>query len=154
MQLIIRAIFAIGLVIINIIGVKAAGRLNDVLTIIKLTLLFLIRLLGTVSILIYPNLTRNYSPIAHRALNNFGIALALVFWAYAGFELITLPTSEVAKPKKNIARAMIGGMAIVIFFYVMINVAAYGAVNWADLSKRHAPLILVNTVILDTVGGF
>ncbi len=35
---------------------------------------------------------------------------------------------------------MIDGMAIVIFFYVMINVAAYGAVNWADLSKCHAPL--------------
>ncbi len=79
MQLIIRAIFAIGLAIINIIGVKAAGRLNDVPTIIKLTPLFITRLLGTVSILIYPNLTRSYSSIAHRALNNFGIASVLVF---------------------------------------------------------------------------
>ena len=88
MQLITGAIFPIGLAIINIIGVKAAVRLNDVPTIIKITPLFLIRLLGTVSILIYPNLTKSYSPIAHRALNNFGVASVLIFWAYAGFELL------------------------------------------------------------------
>ena len=153
MQLMVRVVFIVVLTFINVIGVKAAGRLNDALTLTKLTPLFLIILLGVGSILLRPSLTGNYSPIAPMGLNNFGAVLVLVFWAYAGFELGTLPASEVVNPKKNVPRAMISGMAIVIFFYVMTNVAAYGVVNWADLSKSHTPLVLVSTALLGTVGG-
>jgi basic amino acid/polyamine antiporter, APA family len=152
-QLMVRVVFIVVLTFINVIGVKAAGRLNDALTLIKLTPLFLIILLGVGSILLRPSLTGNYSPIVPMGLNNFGTVLVLVFWAYAGFELGTLPASEVVNPKKNVPRAMISGMAIVIFFYVMTNVAAYGVVNWADLSKSHTPLVLVSTALLGTVGG-
>jgi amino acid transporter len=113
----VRVVFIAVLVTVNIVGVKAAGRLNDVLTLAKLTPLLLIILLGVGSILLTPRLLGNYAPLAPVGLDNFGTVLVLIFWAYAGFELGTLPASEVVNPKKNLPRAMISGMAIPIDLY-------------------------------------
>jgi amino acid transporter len=141
------------LVWINIRGVKAAGRLNDVLTLAKLTPLLLIIVLGVGSLVLNPRLLGNYIPFAPIGLDNFGTVMVLVFWAYAGFELGSLPASEVVDPKKNVPKALISGMAIVVFFYVMTNVAVFGVVNLAELSKSSVPLVLVSTALLGTAGA-
>lgn len=152
-QLIVKTIFVLVFVAVNIQGVKAAGRVNDVLTLAKLTPLLLIIVLGLGSLVLNPRLLGNYSPFAPVGLDNFGTVMVLVFWAYAGFELGSLPSSEVVNPKKNIPRALITGMAIVVFFYVLTNVAVFGVVNWADLSKSTIPLVLVSTALLGTAGA-
>jgi len=152
-QLLVRAVFIVALVAVNIVGVKAAGRLNDVLTLVKLIPLLLIILLGLGSFLLSPGLLGNYSPLAPVGLNSVGTVMVLIFWAYAGFELGTLPADEVVDPKKNLPRAMITGMAIVILFYVLTNAAVFGVVNWKLLSQSSVPLVLVSTALLGTTGA-
>jgi amino acid transporter len=149
----VRVVFVVALVWVNIQGVKAAGRLNDVLTLAKLAPLLIIIVLGVGSLVLNPRLFENYAPFAPVGLNNFGTVVVLIFWAYAGFELGSLPASEVVDPKKNVPRALISGMAIVVFFYVMTNVAVFGVVNWAELSKSPIPLVIVNTALLGTAGA-
>ena len=152
-QMLVRVVFVVALVWINIQGVKAAGRLNDVLTLVKLIPLLMIIVLGLALMVLNPRLLGNYTPFAPLGLGNFGTAMVLIFWAYAGFELGSLPASEVEDAKKNVPRALISGMLIVIFFYVMTSVAVFGVVNWADLSKSSTPLVLVSTALLGTVGA-
>ncbi|MGD0477591.1 MAG: APC family permease [Nitrososphaerales archaeon] len=152
-QLLIRIIFIVVLTTVNIVGVKAAGRINDVLTLAKLAPLLLIIFLGIGSIVFRPTLLGNYTPFAPAGLSNFGTVLVLIFWAYAGFELGVLPASEVVDPKKNIPRAMITGMAIVIFFYVVTNAAVFGVVSSAALAKSPIPLVLVSTALLGSAGA-
>jgi len=152
-QVAVRILFISVAVFINIYGVKAAGRVNDILTIAKLFPLMMIIVLGVGSLLYHPHLFGNYSPLAPVGLNNFGTVVVLVFWAYAGFELGSLPASEVVDPRRNVPRALLSGMAIVIFFYVITNVAAFGVVNWAVLSTSPVPLVLVSTALLGSVGG-
>jgi len=84
-QLLIRIIFIVALTTVNIVGVKAAGRLNDVLTLAKLAPLLLIIFIGIGSIVLRPTLLGNYTPFAPAGLSNFGTVLVLIFWAYAGF---------------------------------------------------------------------
>lgn len=152
-QLLVRVIFVVVFVAINIRGAKAAGRINDVLTIAKLTPLLMIIVFGIGSILLKPSLVGNYSPFIPFGLNNFGTVMVLIFWAYAGFELGSLPASEVIDPKKNIPRALITGMAVVVLFYVLTNVVVFGVVSSAALSKTAIPLVLVSTALLGTAGA-
>lgn len=152
-QLVVRVVFIVAITGVNIFGVKAAGRINDVLTLAKLTPLLLIIVFGLGTILLNPGLLGNYTPLAPLGLNNFSTVLVLIFWAYAGFELGTLPASEVVDPKKNIPKALISGMAIVIFFYVVTNFTVSGVVNWGVLSKSPIPLVLVSTALLGTAGA-
>jgi amino acid transporter len=153
LELLVRIVFIVAVTGINIFGVKAAGRINDVLTLAKLTPLLLIILFGLGTILLRPSLLGNYSPLAPLGLGNFSTVLVLIFWAYAGFELGTLPASEVVDPKKNIPKALISGMGIVIFFYVVTNFAVTGVVNWALLSQSPVPLVLVSVALLGTAGA-
>ena len=152
-QFAVKTLFVIAFVAVNIRGVKAAGRLNDVLTLAKLTPLLLIILLGVGSLVFSPDRLRNYTPFAPFGLGSFGTVMVLVFWAYAGFELGSLPSSEVVNPKKNVPRALITGMAIVVFFYVLTNVAVFGVVSSADLAKSAIPLVLASTALLGTAGA-
>ena len=152
-QVAVRVLFILAAVLINIYGVKAAGRVNDILTIAKLAPLLMIIVLGIGTMILSPHLFGNYSPIAPLGLGNFGTVVVLVFWAYAGFELGSLPSSEVVDPKRNVPRALISGMLIVIFFYVVTNFSAYGVVNWSALSGSAVPLVLVGSTLLGSAGA-
>jgi len=110
-QIIIKGVFLFSLTYVNIRGVKAAGRLNDILTIVKLAPLLFIIVVGIIYFFLHPQvLAQNYLPFAPRGFGNFGAALVLIFWAYVGFEMGTLPASEVKNPRENIPSAIIAGM--------------------------------------------
>jgi amino acid transporter len=152
-QILIRGAFLFGLTAVNIFGVKAAGRINDVLTIAKLSPLLLLVIVGLGSVLYNPNFFSNYSPFAPFGIGNFGTALILIFWAYAGFELGTLPAAEVKDPKKTIPKAIITGMAIVTFFYLTTNFVIFGTVSSPALAQTVVPLILVGSALLLAAGA-
>lgn len=152
-QIAVRVLFILAAVLVNIYGVKAAGRVNDVLTVAKLAPLLMIIILGIGTMIASPRLFGNYSPIAPVGLGSFGTVVVLVFWAYAGFELGSLPASEVVNPRRNVPRALISGMAIVILFYVITNFSAFGVVNWSVLSGSAVPLVLVGSTLLGGAGA-
>jgi basic amino acid/polyamine antiporter, APA family len=153
-EILIKGIFLFGLTAINIIGVKIAGRVNDALTLIKLAPLLLLIGAGTVFLITQPSVFfGNYHPFVPLGVSATGAALVLVFWAYAGFELGTLPAAEVKNPKTTIPKAIIFGMSIVALFYLSTNFIVYGAVNWADLTKSATPLVLVGVVLLGAAGA-
>ena len=152
-QILVKAAFLFGLTAVNIFGVKAAGRVNDILTILKLLPLLLLVIVGLASIAYNPAFFTNYNPTAPLGLGNFGTALVLIFWAYVGFELGTLPAAEVKDPKKNIPRAIMTGMAIVIFFYLTTNFVIFGTVSSPRLAQTVTPLVLVGAALLGTAGA-
>jgi APA family basic amino acid/polyamine antiporter len=152
-QLIIRGGFLFGLTAINIVGVKAAGRLNDVLTIAKLFPLLLIVIVGVSSLFYNPGFVSNYTPFAPFGLGNFGTALVLIFWAYAGFELGSLPAAEVKNPKVTIPKAIITGMGIVTFFYLTTNFVIFGTVSSPRLAQTVVPLVLAGSALLGAAGA-
>ena len=65
-----------------------------------------------------------------------GNALVLIFWAYIGFELVTVPADEIIDAKKTIPLAIGVGMTVITLFYVITNFVVLGAVPWMELSKQ------------------
>lgn len=154
-EILIKALFLFSLTLINIVGVKVAGRFNDFLTILKLFPLFIVIIAGLFFFMFNPKiLMGNYMPLLPLGLGNLGYSIVLVFWAYVGFELGTLPASEVINPRRTIPKSIITGMGIVIMFYLTTNFVVYGTINWQILSKTSAPLILVGSILLGSVGSF
>lgn len=153
-QIIIKGLFLFTLTYVNIRGVKVAGRINDILTIVKLAPLLLIIILGIGFFTVHPQtLSSNYLPFAPFGFGNFGVALVLIFWAYVGFEMGTLPASEVRNPRKTIPKAIITGMIIVTIFYLLTNFVVYGLLNWTTLETTKVPLVLAGITLLGTAGA-
>jgi len=149
-QTAVKVLFVLFLVASNIFGVKAAGRTNDVLTLVKLGPLILFSAIGVLFIIVHPAVAAsNFSPFTPNGLGNFGLALVLIFWAYAGFEISTIPAEEIEDPKKTIPRAIVVGIAIVTAFYLVTNFVLFAIRKSADLATDTAPLVSATKAALN-----
>jgi amino acid transporter len=155
-QVIVKVLFVAFLTVTNIAGVKAAGRTNDVLTLVKLAPLVFFVIVG----LLYmasntaASIT-NFLPFFPYGFSNFGAALVLIFWAYAGFEISTIPAEEIRDPSRTIPRAIILGISIVTIFYLTTNVVLFGVWQSSILgdlgsASNVAPLALATRGMLHT----
>lgn len=150
----VRALFVASLTLVNIVGVRAAGRINDALTLIKLSPLLLLIVAGLGVFIIRPEtIVANYTPLLPLGLENAAHALVLIFWAYAGFEMGTLPAGEVQNPKEAIPRAITSGMLIVALFYLLTNFVLFGLVNWTELNQTTVPLVVAGTALFGSAGA-
>jgi basic amino acid/polyamine antiporter, APA family len=150
-QITVRGLFVVFLIVTNVVGVKAAGRTNDVLTVIKLVPLVFFVAIGLAFIFLNPTLTAsNFSPFSPFGVGSFGAALVLIFWAYAGFEISTIPADEIKNPSKTIPKAIVLGISIVTIFYLVTNVVLFGVRSWTLLALDKAPLTAATSGILSS----
>lgn len=149
LQLVVKALFVLFLIFTNVVGVKAAGRTNDVLTLFKLAPLVFFAVAGIAYIALnVPTVATNFTPFSPLGLEGFGSGLVLIFWAYAGFEISTIPAEEIREPEKTIPKAIIFGIAIVTVFYLVTNVVLFAVRSWSQLQSDKAPLITATNSIL------
>jgi APA family basic amino acid/polyamine antiporter len=108
---------------INYLGVRLAGRLQVVLTAIKVGSILAVVVLGFV--LAEPGAASAYplfpATMDMSLLGGFLIAMAGALWAYDGWMDITLAGSEVQNPQRNIPLAVVGGTLIVGVVYMLAN---------------------------------
>jgi APA family basic amino acid/polyamine antiporter len=149
-QVVVKVLFVVFLIVTNIVGVKAAGRTNDVLTLVKLVPLLFFAVVGLLFIASNTGVAAgNYSPFAPLGFGGFGAALVLIFWAYAGFEISTIPAEEIKDPGKTIPRAIVLGILIVTVFYLVTNIVLFGVMPSVSLAGSTAPLAkATNTALL------
>lgn len=152
-QAILKGVFILIIFLTNYVGIKAAGRFNDMLTIAKLGSLVLVMIAGVVFIAFNAgSASANFQPFVTGDMAAFGQALVLIFWAYAGFEISTLPADEVERPERTIPKAIVFGMMIVIAFYLLTNFVIVGTVDQATLAVSQSPLIDSSRAIFGSLG--
>ena len=150
----IRIAFLAVLTGVNVISVRAAGRLNDALTGLKLAPLLLLVVAGLGYMAFHAGDVRAHlTPFAPFGFERFPTALVLVLWAYMGFELSTVPSGEVEDPGRTIPRALATGMLIVTAFYLSTNVVLYSLVPHGQLAASARPLALAGTVVFGGAGA-
>jgi APA family basic amino acid/polyamine antiporter len=149
-----KVVFMLIVFATNAFGIRAAGRFNDILTIAKLGPLLLVVVGGLALIGLHPGAAlSNLTPFSKGGLRDFGQAFVLIFWAYAGFELSTLPSNEIDRPQKTIPRAMAIGMLIVAGFYLATNFVVVGVVDQSTLAHSKSPLLDAGSSIFGSVRG-
>ena len=140
---------------INYRGVQNGGMINNIITSAKITGILLLIVLGL-----------SYSPVnetaaATTAIKNLeGVALfsavlaamLSAFWAYDGWVTISFITGEIKNPKRNIPVAIMSGVAIAMFLYVMVN-AIYMKVLSLDALKAVDQSRIGAAVVAETLLG-
>lgn len=123
--------------IINVIGVRHAGMMQLVTTILKLIPLLLIASLGL--LFLQPH---NFAAFNVSGQSNFSAltgAATLTLWAFVGLESATVPAESVQNPQRNIPRATILGILISAIIYILSTVAVMGVIPITHLSHSTAP---------------
>lgn len=123
------------LTIMNLLGIKKAGRLN--LIIVSITILAL--LYFVISGLPYVDI-QNLSPFAPNGIRGIGQAAALLFFAFTGYARITTLGEEVRKPEKTIPKAIILTLSVSFLLYLFVAFVAVSTAGASVLSKSGSPL--------------
>ena len=153
-QVIVKILFVLFLTVVNYFGVREAGKANDILTILKIAPILVFTIAGIIYFILKPSIfISNFTPLAPLGFAGLGSALVLIFWAYVGFELVTVPSDEIIDSKKTIPLAIIMGMSIIAIFYVVTNFVILGLVPWQELSTAPAPLALAGFAVMGSLGA-
>jgi APA family basic amino acid/polyamine antiporter len=125
------------LTFVNAIGVRQAGMMQAVTTVIKLVPLLALAVFG----LFFVD-TDNFTPFNASGGSAYGAVTAvaaLTLWSFIGVESATVPAGDVENPKRNIPRATMLGTVVTALVYVLGTVAVMGILPAATLSESTAP---------------
>ena len=76
----------------------------------------------------WPNLKQPVTDrIAPSGAGAFGASMLAALWAYQGWSNLPMVAGEIEKPERNIPRALIYGMLLVILVYLVTNLAYFYA---------------------------
>lgn len=126
------------LTFVNIRGVKEAGTVQIVTTVLKLVPLVLIGTLGF--FWIHPSYYTPFNQSGQSDIAAISAAAAVTLWAYLGLESATVPSGEVIEPEKTIPRATVLGVLIAAAVYISVSAVAIGVLPAAQLASSSAPL--------------
>jgi APA family basic amino acid/polyamine antiporter len=134
---VLSALFIAVLTAVNLRGIKAAGELNFVTVLIKVLPLIaavvIAAILGTSG---GPIQATNVPP---PSFQNIATASALCLWALTGFEFSLSPVGKIRNPQRNLARALVVGIAGIAITYLVSTLSLSFIVPNADIAKALAP---------------
>jgi len=140
------------LTLINVMGVRKAGLIQVVTTVLKLIPIVTIAFAG----LFYLKMD-HFSPFNRSGSSSFFAITAtasLTLWAFLGLESASVPADDVQDPKRTIPRATIIGTIITAVVYVLGTTAVIGILPPELAEKSSAPFADAAGVIWGGWAGY
>lgn len=129
------------------VGVKESKNFNNVLVLLKLAVIVLVILIGFQ----YIN-TANWTPVSPESgkptflPNGFsGVMSAVsgVFFAYIGFDALSVLSEETKDPQKNLPRGMIISLVLCTVIYIALTLVLTGMVDYRKFDGVGDPLSFI-----------
>lgn len=128
------------------IGIKESKNINNLLVLLKLAVIALIIFVG----IGYIN-TENWTPISAEGEPSFmpngfsGVMAAVsgVFFAYIGFDALSVLSEETKNPQKNLPRGMIIALALSTLVYMALTLILTGMVDYRKFDGVGDPLAFI-----------
>lgn len=130
---------AIGLIVLltlaNLIGVRWGSTIQNITVVIKVGALILITLLAATN---SPTLPASSAMPTTGAMAGLFAALVPAHFSFGGWQHALWIAGEIRDPKRNIPRAIIGGMVIVVGVYLLANWAYLHLLGHAGVAGSQA----------------
>ena len=138
--------------IVNILGVKGAGRVSIITTILKVGALVVFVIIAAMHF--NPAMFSTVSSARVSGMNTLPAAIAIALWAFVGMESATIPAGEIKNPRRNIRKSTIYGTLIAGIVYIIVSVVGMGVLDQKTLASSNAPLAdIINAATGGTWGG-
>jgi len=138
---VIISVVTVGLTYANVTAVRDGVRTMAVFTVLKVTPLLLLILLGLQHVT-----ATTLIPAAPFIVSELGETTLLLIYAYVGFETIAITAGETSQPRRNLPRALVAtvlstGLLYFLIVLVFVSVVApqdYGQATLVDVGRALA----------------
>lgn len=153
----LRMILDLPAIVINILitylvfkGVKESKNFSNLMVIIKMFVVTLVIIVGGFMIFKY-NLTGNWTPLNTEGVPSFmpngfkGVMMAVsgVFFAYIGFDAVSVLAEESKNPQRDLPRGMIYSLVICTIVYILLSLVLTGATDYKNFEGIGDPLAFI-----------
>ena len=137
---------------VNYVGVKPGAVTQNVLTVLKL---------GALAILIVAGLMLAPAPPPSEPIETLqrgglllavGAALVPVLFAFGGWQQTNFVAEELIEPERNLPRALVAGVSIVVAVYLLANLAYLRTLGIGGLASSGAPAADAMSALLGPPG--
>ena len=142
-----------GVVALNTLGSGSASRFQIISTVCKLIPLFLITVVGFL-------LGRSSEPILTPVVGEgigagsaLGTTLLAVLFAFEGWTNVGAIAGEMKNPAKDLPKAIVGGVSIIMAVYLLINIAYIRVIPARELMNIESPAAAVAVKLFGSAGG-
>lgn len=129
-------------------GAKKALRLNNIMVIVKFSLIVIFLLVG-----IFYVAPDNWTPFAPFGVKGITTGAAIVFFAFLGFDAVSTAAEEVKNPQRDIPRGIIGSLVIATALYIAVTLVLTGMVPYTNLNVKDPVAFAMRFVGHDFVAG-
>ena len=149
----IAIIVILFLAVLNTVGSKLGGTIQTIATICKLIPLVIIMIFGFIlgggdnsitTPLVAPGISVGTA---------LGQVLIAALFAYDGWINVGAIAGEMKNPGKDLPKAIVGGLSMVMAVYLVINLAYLWVAPASELAQASAPAAVVATKIFGPMGG-
>ncbi len=153
----LRIIFDLPALVINLLitylvyrGIKESRNFSNAMVVLKLAIVGLVILVG--GYLVFTNgLTFNWTPANDVGIKSFmpngfsGVMMAVsgVFFAYIGFDAVSVLAEESKNPQRDLPRGMILSLVICTIVYILLTLVLTGAVHYKNFDGVGDPLAFI-----------
>ena len=139
--------------VLNTFGSKTSGAIQTVSTVCKLIPLVLIIVFGFIkgggnNPIVQPLVAEGISPTGV-----IGQLLVAILFAYDGWINVGAIAGEMKNPGKDLPKAIVGGLSLVMGVYVVINLAYLWVLPASELAKYASAASAVAEVLFGSIGG-
>jgi amino acid transporter len=133
------------LAVINFRGMRESSTTNIVATIVELTGLLIVIVVGALFLFEEPQagIGQTIATGSEVSWNGIARGAALGFFAFIGFEDMVNVAEEVKDPERNMPRAILTALCVTGFVYLLVVVVATSVITPAALAESEAPLLAV-----------
>ena len=118
-------------------GIRQSARSNTIMVIIKLVVLVFFIVVAATAFN-----GDHFSDFAPNGWSGIENAAALIFFAYIGFDAVSTGSEESKNPGRDLPIAIIGSLVIATILYILVSLAAVGALPADQLAGQDAPLAI------------
>ena len=119
---------------VNIRGSSDTGKVGNAITFTQLAIIGVL-VAAAVGAMAFanPNWSENFTDFMPLGITGIALAMGLTFIAFEGYEIISQAGDEIKNPKRNIPRAILLSLAIVVTLYVVFTFVFIGGLNPDDI---------------------
>jgi amino acid transporter len=135
----LAAIAVVAVAVVNMAGLAAGKRAQNVLTAAKVLGLLAIVLAVLMDVATPSSIEEELLPWLPRMEGSFGLAMVFVLYAYGGWNDAAMVAAEVRDRRRNLPLALVGGVAGVMVIYLAVNGAYLIVLGFDGLRSTKTP---------------
>jgi APA family basic amino acid/polyamine antiporter len=132
-----------------VVGVRESANVNGLMVLIKTAVVLMVIIFGLPFVHL-SNLTP-FVPANTGVWGKFGVsgilaASASIFFAYIGFEAVSVAAQEAKNPRRDLPIGILGSLGICTILYILMTVALLGVADWRTLDVANPVSFAVSKI--------